>query len=108
MKRKDDVSTWVLVGVRDWSSNNEICDLLEVYNENDKNKLKTIQGINWQKFISHDAECSNTTTEDDSVVFTTNTSEEEEYAKLVSESKSQISLNPIEESTEDEIDIDDI
>ena len=37
-----------------------------------------------------------------------NTSEEEEYAKLVSESKSQISLNPIEESTEDEIDIDDI
>jgi len=100
--------TWVLVGVRDWSSNNEICDLLEVYNENDKNKLKTIQGINWQRFISHDAECSNTTTEDDSVVFTTNTSEEEEYAKLVSESKSQISLNPIEESTEDEIDIDDI
>jgi len=100
--------TWVLVGIRDWSSNNEICDLLEVYNENDKNKLKTIPGINWQKFISHDCECTNTSETNDDIIFTTNTAEEEDYTKLVVESKQQIRLHSINEEDEEEINIDDI
>jgi len=99
--------TWVLVGIRDWaSSSNAVCDLLEVYNENDKTKLKTIPGVNWNKFISHDMECSNSTSkdssgyDDDAFEFSSSiaTAAEEEYAQLVATSKSSISLQTISES----------
>jgi len=104
--------SWVLVGIRGWSSDDNVCDLLEVYNENDKMKLKTIPGINWNKFISHDHACTNTTvSQDDNFVFSTNTSEEEEYNMLVSDSKKQMtlhSINEIDSGEEVEIDIDDI
>jgi len=106
--------SWVLVGVRDWSSDNQICDLLEVYNENDKIKLKTVNGINWNKFLSHDMECSNitATNEDESFQFSTNTAEEDEYKQLVSDTnQKQLTLHSINEEDEElaqDINIDDI
>jgi len=102
--------SWILVGIRDWSSDNQLCDLLEVYNENDKIKLKTVNGINWNKFVSHDLECSNiSSTEEDYIQFT-NTVEEDEYNKLVSATNQQkLSLQPInEEEYSQDINIDDI
>ena len=100
--------SWILVGIRDWSSDNHLCDLLEVYNENDKIKLKTINGINWNKFVSHDLECSNiTSTEEDYIQFTNNV-EEDEYNKLVSDTNQQkLTLQDDEEYSQD-INIDDI
>jgi translation initiation factor IF-1 len=106
--------SWVLVGVRDWSSDNQVCDLLEVYNENDKIKLKLVNGINWNKFVSHDLECSNiaSTNEDDSFQFSNNTAEEDEYKQLVSDTnQKQIMLHSINEEDEEQgedINIDDI
>jgi len=112
--------TWVLVGIRDWASSaNAVCDLLEVYKENDKTKLKTIPGVNWSKFISHDMECSNSTSkelsggyEDDSFEFSSISSTENEYAQLVATSKSTITLQTINEefntTAYTEIDLDDI
>jgi translation initiation factor IF-1 len=106
--------SWVLVGVRDWSSDNQICDLLEVYNENDKIKLNTVNGINWNKFLSHDIECSNitATNEDESFQFSTNTAEEDEYKQLVSDTnQKQLTLHSINEEDEElaqDINIDDI
>jgi translation initiation factor 1A len=54
--------TWVLVGLREWASSSsskdklEQCDLLEVYNDHEKDKLKsTITNINWSIFISNDS-----------------------------------------------------
>jgi translation initiation factor IF-1 len=106
--------SWLLVGIRDWSSDNQICDLLEVYNENDKVKLKNVNGINWNKFISHDLECSNITSNDeDSFQFTTQSSEEDEYRKLIEDSnQKQLTLSSINENNDDDedddINIDDI
>ena len=57
--------TWVLVGIRDWSTESskpdvlDKCDLLEVYNDNDKYKLKTVPNIDWSKFIINDFDTSN-------------------------------------------------
>ena len=46
--------TWVLVGAREWSgdasSDKEAnqCDLLEVYNDSDKQELRKIRGVKWE------------------------------------------------------------
>jgi initiation factor 1A len=46
--------TWVLVGTREWSSDSgsdkesKKCDLLEVYNDADKQELRKVRGINWE------------------------------------------------------------
>lgn len=47
--------SWVLVGLRDWESKKpdklEKCDLLEVYTDSEKDKLKnTITNIHWEIF----------------------------------------------------------
>jgi len=55
--------TWLLVGLHSWEGDNsgtkagEIrnCDILEVYSETDKNRLKTsVTSVNWSKFIAND------------------------------------------------------
>ena len=108
--------TWVLVGLRDWASKEsskkklEECDLLEVYNEHDKDRLKnTVLTINWSLFISNDIRTTTTESGDDTgIVF----SDEkiDEYRELVEaqiqESKAGKSTSIIPD--EEEIDIDDI
>jgi initiation factor 1A len=43
--------TWVLVGMRDWASEKDKCDLLEVYQATDKAKLRAAEpGLNWAAF----------------------------------------------------------
>jgi hypothetical protein len=51
--------TWLLVGLHDWQSDNiksgelKDCDILEVYNETDKERLKnSVTSVNWDKFIA--------------------------------------------------------
>lgn len=51
--------TWMLVGKREWEKEAEgkllNCDVIEVYNDNDKIKLKNnITSVNWSKFIGND------------------------------------------------------
>ena len=53
--------TWLLVGKREWEkevSNDKLlnCDIIEVYNEADKLRLKNnLININWSLFINNDA-----------------------------------------------------
>jgi translation initiation factor 1A len=112
--------SWILVGIREWSTENKTteklnkCDLLEVYNEQDKTKLKTIPGIDWNLFINNDIASSSysSSCKDDGIEFTYNVVEKE-YQDLVnsnsnSNSNNNISMT-IKESTEElDIDIDDI
>ena len=54
-----DKTSWLLVGIRDYEtvkdSKKQNCDLLEVYNDNEKNKLKTtVKNVNWKRFIKND------------------------------------------------------
>jgi initiation factor 1A len=51
--------TWMLVGKREWEKEAEgkllNCDVIEVYNDNDKIKLKNnITNVNWSRFIGND------------------------------------------------------
>ena len=56
-------NTWLLVGLHDWQSDTsrmkqdtiKDCDILEVYSESDKTRLKnSVTDINWNKFITND------------------------------------------------------
>jgi initiation factor 1A len=59
--------TWVLVGTREWASESasdkvlDKCDLLEVYNDVDKEKLKTLPGQRsvFAQFVANDNASSN-------------------------------------------------
>lgn len=52
------LGTWLLVGLREYETINvkklQNCDLLEVYNENEKDKLKATVQIDWSVFIKND------------------------------------------------------
>ena len=49
-------NVWILVGLRDWEckekNKKESCDLLSVYNDDEKSKLKNDINCNWKNFIS--------------------------------------------------------
>lgn len=82
--------TWILVGLREWESVRENssdklenCDLLEVYGEHDKDRLKnTVTNTNWNKFVLNDNKNSNTTN-DDKDLFTFIDEKTEEYRELI-------------------------
>ena len=117
--------TWVLVGIRDWASETskdgvlDKCDLLEVYNESDKIKLKTIPEIQWSMFINNDLSLINTSGEKETdsthpcdIEFTNNVVEDE-YADLMNPTLANKTTNNIITFTlldtcEEEINIDDI
>jgi len=113
------LNTWVLIGLRDWETVKENsdklqkCDLLEVYNENDKMKLKAIPHVHWTHLHteqSSTASSSSSSTEDD-FIFADN-SNEEDYKKymesLAQKQSSALTLQSIKEqnssSDEDEAD----
>lgn len=105
---------WVLVGGRDFEAERgdgdkklEKCDLLEVYNDVDKERLKTLGGFD--DFVQRDTMYSNNTAEEAEIHFTNNT-EEEEHAKIMQDIHASRPLVLHEETEEEEVavDIDDI
>jgi translation initiation factor IF-1 len=104
--------TWVLAGVRDWESHahgsEPTCDLLEVYTDSDKEKLKSqVLDVNWRTFISNDSTFHNTGAGEDEVVFSD--AIQEEYTSIMSDEMTKSRPeSSIREEEEDWIDIDDI
>jgi hypothetical protein len=83
--------TWLLVGLHAWesgkSSATEIrnCDILEVYSEIDKQRLKTsITSVNWNRFISNDNKLYSADTEEKDCGFTFADDTTQEYEELIS------------------------
>ena len=107
--------TWVLVGGRDYETENIIkipkCDLLEVYSDIDKERLKLLNCFN--KFIEQDHKYTNTSNEGEDVTFTNNVVEDE-YADLIKSNATStvIQLNDGENKDsnviEEEVNFDDI
>jgi translation initiation factor 1A len=110
--------SWLLVGLRDFESVNEKkmsnCDLLEVYNDFDKDRLKTTVNIDWSAFIENDNKQSNIKT-DNNEGFIFSDQNTSEYNKLMEESISStvkdktlelVGINATDDN--DEINIDDI
>ena len=72
------VGSWILVGIRDWevrSDGTQKCDLLEVYSDSDKYRLKETISENWQILdtndVSRDAKENAKREEEDGFVFGT-------------------------------------
>jgi hypothetical protein len=122
--KRDNIITngkWVLVGGREFESTKsgegkdlEKCDLLEVYSDLDKERLKTLGGFS--EFISRDHTFANVSGSDDNDIEFSDNIREDEYNSLMVELKGpapkQISLVSISENIEDcddsEINVDDI
>lgn len=115
-----DVGKWVLIGLREWDINSsrgekdklQKCDLLEVYSDSDKDRLKESVSENWNLLDANDLSRVNKTDfeeEDDSFQFVTEKDLERE--KLIIEMKEESSkkiLFTSFENEEEEVNIDDI
>jgi hypothetical protein len=115
-----DIGKWVLIGLREWDINSsrgekekiQKCDLLEVYSDSDKERLKESVAENWNLLEANDLSKINKTDfveEDDSFQFVTDKDLERE--KLILEMKEETSKKIIFtslENEEEEVDIDDI
>jgi hypothetical protein len=105
--------TWLLIGLREWEKEPSAgkllnCDLIEVYSESDKERLKNIaNSVNWSLFITNDTKSINSTSDDiaSDIQFSDNKSHE--YAELIA---SSLSGKTTIISTDDgqEVDVDDI
>ena len=108
--------TWLLIGLREWESSSESktdklqnCDLLEVYNDHDKDRLKNTVRENWSVFVENDGKNSNVDECDLNLEFTDDRTEE--YMALLKEQvakKSSIIMEEDDDEKEVEIDVDDI
>lgn len=108
--------TWMLVGKREWekeSTKGKLlnCDVIEVYNDSDKNKLKnTITTVNWSLFVSNDTKMfgNEDKKEDDSGVIFSDEKTQEYQELLDAHIKSTIKNGEsnIIKTGDDEIDID--
>lgn len=115
------IGTWCLIGSRDYLSEPpegklEQCDLLEVYAESDKPRLRAqVPAMDWNKFLSKDASNSFNNLSDLDLEFTDD--RQEDYKKLMAE---QIGTKKLDltvgntsiyedgQSSNDEVNIDDI
>jgi hypothetical protein len=103
--------TWLLVGLHDWQTGNiksggiRDCDILEVYNETDKERLKnSVTSVKWDKFIANEAKTLGVKDEDDILAFTDEATQE--YEQLIA-ANNNIN-NAIITDDGEQIDVDDI
>ena len=111
------LGTWLLIGLREYESgsiNNkklQNCDLLEVYNDFEIEKLKTTVNENWSVFIANDEKNSFTSKSviESSESYTFGDAKTLEYqALMAAELLKPVEKREIVEVDEDEINIDDI
>lgn len=109
-------STWLLVGLHDWQSDKikpgdlKDCDILEVYNETDKNRLKnSVTNVNWSKFIANDSKTIGATDGDIGEEVGIEFADEaaQEYEQLIAQATAGASNTIITDDGE-AIDVDDI
>ena len=106
-------NAWLLVGLHDWNSDKKLgdiidCDVLEVYSDSDKNRLKnSVTTIDWSKFIANDSKTIGSEVEKDEcgIEYTDETTQE--YEQLIAAQASQGKKTIIMDEDE-EIDVDDI
>jgi initiation factor 1A len=118
--KKDNIISngkWILIGIRDYESVKEgkleNCDLLEVYSDIDKERLKSqVSNVDWRKFIENDCAITHVS-KSDAKNFEFSDQRMEDYTTIME----QGDANPIqltirehgtEEEEEDAVDIDDI
>jgi translation initiation factor 1A len=107
--------SWLLIGLREWESQDvstlkkgkfQNCDLLEVYSENDKEKLKNTVKINWSSFVDNDKKNTNTEKNEEEIEFIDEGTEE--YASIIEAQASTQNTNMIVVDNDEIINVDDI
>jgi hypothetical protein len=108
-------NTWLLVGLHEWGTEKHKtgditdCDVLEVYNDTDKSRLKTsVTSVNWSLFTNNDIKTigsNETDKKNNDIVFSDDITQE--YDILISKQESSNRQNIII-NEEEEINIDDI
>jgi len=108
--------TWLLVGLHDWQSDKikpgdlKDCDILEVYNETDKNRLKnSVTSVNWSRFITNDTKTLGAgaeTAEECGIEFADEATQE--YEQLIASQATAGAINNIITDDGEEVDVDDI
>lgn len=108
-------NTWLLVGLHNWdfdkikSGDIRDCDVLEVYNDSDKIRLKnSVTTINWNRFIANDSKIigSEAERDDSGIEFADDATQE--YEQLIAAQASAGASNTIITDDGEQIDIDDI
>jgi translation initiation factor IF-1 len=99
--------TWLLVGLHNWqdkSGDIKDCDILEVYGETDKTRLKnSVTNIDWNKFVTND---SKTTDDKDELGIEFADESTHEYQQLIASLTNNTTTKTI--ITDEEVDVDDI
>ena len=110
--------TWLLVGLHSWeedkttSKPGEIknCDVLEVYTDADKSRLKnSVSSVNWSVFISNDTKMISSRSgekDDDNIEFVSETAQE--YQDIIEAQASSSAVHTIIMDNDERIDVDDI
>lgn len=108
-------NTWLLVGLHNWDSDKSIsrdirdCDILEVYNDTDKNRLKnSVTTIDWNRFITNDSKTIGCDTEKDNSEIEFTDEATQEYEQLIARHASLGNSNTIITDDGEEINVDDI
>jgi len=105
--------TWLLVGLHTWEADKtkpgdiRNCDILEVYNDADKTRLKnSITSVNWSHFVANDTKTvGQVDNNDDEIAFADDAAQE--YQDLIDSQAASGYINNIMDDDE-EVDIDDI
>jgi len=114
-KRRDNMlraGTLILVADRDWESTNSkkkpTCDLLEVYSDTDKDKLKNTDTTRDWSFVNGVGDvCASYSKATDDVEFCDNTVNEE-YEQLIEDETANKVVSTIDFDHEEDVEIDDI
>ena len=107
------LGAWIMVGIRSWESNSEAklqkCDLLEVYNEGEKQKLKNVNGVELARLVPDNMNASSKVSDaDDMLEFSNvdNSTSENIMEEMAQDGKTKLDL--IHDDEDNEISIDDI
>jgi initiation factor 1A len=108
------IGTWLLVGLREWENGSggtkklQNCDLLEVYSDLEKEKLKTTVKVDWTTFTANDNKNANLE-EDATDAFVFSDQKEEEYNEILKAAAAETDTKTVVKVDDDEeINIDDI
>jgi hypothetical protein len=109
--------TWVLVGLHEWQKDPAAgkfarCDLLEVYSEGDKAKLRnSVTSVNWNRFVANDSKTIGMSESDDAEGISFIDAKTQEFLEVLDTHMAQVQAgktNIITTADGETVDVDDI
>jgi hypothetical protein len=98
------VGSWILIGLREWEKEQKNCDLLAVYDRDDKNELMSQPGLDLRILIKNtEKRDEEEEMEEEGFIFKEESKVEEEYKKIMEGTVEDRNI-----TMEEEIDIGDL